>query len=71
MENFVLRERLVEKNSWQYYAYQAHECGLHICIYHLCSGNWDRGINDFATTTEHDQHNTSISVYYIATQKQL
>ena len=29
MENFVLRERLVDKNGWQHYVYQAGECALH------------------------------------------
>ena len=50
MENFVLRERLVDKNGWQHYVYQAGECALH--------GTYDRatGIelyrNDFAATTK-------------------
>ena len=29
MENFVLRERLVDKNGWQHYVYEAGECALH------------------------------------------
>ena len=29
LENFVLRERLVDKNGWQHYVYQADECALH------------------------------------------
>ena len=29
MEKFVLRERLVDKNGWQHYVYQAGECALH------------------------------------------
>ena len=28
LENFVLRERLVDKNGWQHYVYQADECGI-------------------------------------------
>ena len=30
LENVVLRERLVDKNDWQHYIYQADECALHI-----------------------------------------
>ena len=29
MEDFVLRERLADKNGWQHYVYQADECVLH------------------------------------------
>ena len=29
MENVLLRERLVGKNGWQQYVYQAGECALH------------------------------------------
>ena len=29
LENFVLRERLADKNGWQHYVYQAGECALH------------------------------------------
>ena len=29
MENFFLRESLVDKNGWQHYVYQADECALH------------------------------------------
>ena len=29
MENVLLRERLVGKNGWQQYVYQAAECVLH------------------------------------------
>ena len=29
LENFVLRERLVDKNGWQHYVCQAGECALH------------------------------------------
>ena len=29
MENFVLRESLVDKNGWPHYVYQADECALH------------------------------------------
>ena len=32
MENFVTRERLVDKNGWQHYVYQADECALRIDI---------------------------------------
>ena len=28
LENFVLRERLVDKNRWKHYVYQADECAL-------------------------------------------
>ena len=28
-ENFVLRERLVDKNGWQHYVYQADSSALH------------------------------------------
>ena len=51
MENFVLRERLVDKNGWQHYVYQADECALH--------GIYVRAIgielyrNDFATFKLH------------------
>ena len=37
------------KNGWQH-VYLADECALH--IYFLCLRNWDRGINDCATTTQ-------------------
>ena len=50
MENFVLRERLVDKNGWQHYVYQADECALH-GTYVRATGielYW----NDFATTTQ-------------------
>ena len=29
LENFVLRERLADKNGWKHYVYQADECALH------------------------------------------
>ena len=50
LENFVLRERLVDKNGWQHYVYQADECALHGTYV------WATGIelywNDFATATQ-------------------
>ena len=55
MENFVLRERLVGKNGWQHYVYQADECTLH------GANVRPTGIenNDFATTTT---DNTDVQV---------
>ena len=50
MENFVQRERLVDKNGWQHYVYQADKCVLH-GTYVRATGielYW----NDFATTTQ-------------------
>ena len=50
LENFVVREKLADKNGWQNYVYQANECALH--------GTYVRksGIElyrkDFATTTQ-------------------
>ena len=47
LENFVLRERLVDKNGWQHYVNQVEECALAIAIatwYLVCSSNWDRVI---------------------------
>ena len=32
LKHFVLRERLVDKNGWQHYVYQADECALRIYI---------------------------------------
>ena len=49
LENFVLRERLVDKNGWQHYVYQADECALHR-IYVRATGI-ELYRNDFATTT--------------------
>ena len=49
LENFVLRERLVDKNGWQDYVYQADECALHIYITYVRATGI---INDFATTSQ-------------------
>ena len=50
MENFVLRERLVDKNGGQHFAYQADKCALHGTYV------WATGIElyptDLATTTQ-------------------
>ena len=43
MENFVLKERLVDKNGWQHYVYQADECALH-GTYVRATADWDRVI---------------------------
>ena len=50
MENFVLRERLVDKNGWQHYVYQADECALHGTYVRATGIELYR--NDFATTTQ-------------------
>ena len=53
MENFVLRERLVDENGWQCYVYhQADTSALHdIPTITMLEHNWDGDINDFNTTT--------------------
>ena len=38
LENFVLRERAVDKNGWKHYVYQGEEC----ITWYLCSSNRDR-----------------------------
>ena len=53
MENFVLKERLVDKNGWQHYVYQAGECAIH-GVYFRATTNWDRVI----TTTKLNDFNT-------------
>ena len=50
LENFVLRERLVDKNGWQHYVYQADECALHGTYVRATGIELYR--NDFATTTQ-------------------
>ena len=50
MENFVLRERLLDKNGWQHYAYQAGECALHGTYIEATGIELYR--NDFATATQ-------------------
>ena len=49
MENFVLRESLVDKNGWQHYVYQAGECALHGT--HVRATGIELYRNDFASTT--------------------
>ena len=49
LENFVLRERLVDKNGWQN-VYQADECALHGT--YVGATGIDLYRNDFATTTQ-------------------
>ena len=53
MENFVLRERLVDENGWQHHVYhQADTSALHdIPTITMLEHNWDGDINDFNTTT--------------------
>ena len=48
--NFVLRERLVDKNGWQHCVYQADECALHRTYVRATGIELYR--NDFATTTQ-------------------
>ena len=43
LENFVLKEKLVDKNGWQHYVYQADECAIH-GAYVRATTNWDRVI---------------------------
>ena len=50
LENFVLRERLVDKNGWQHYVYQTDECALHGTYVRATGIELYR--NDFATTTQ-------------------
>ena len=50
LENFVVRERLVDKNGWQHYVYQADECALHGTYVRATGIELYR--NDFATTTQ-------------------
>ena len=50
LENFVLRERLVNKNGWQHYVYQADECALNSTYVRATGIESHR--NDFATTTQ-------------------
>ena len=50
LENFVLRERLVDKIGWQHYVYQADECALN-GTYVQATGI-ESYQNDFATTTQ-------------------
>ena len=54
LENFVLRKRLVDENSWQHYVYhQADTSALHgIPTITMSENNWDRDSYDFATTTQ-------------------
>ena len=50
LENFVLRERLADKNGWKHYVYQADECALHGTYVRATRIELYR--NDFATTTQ-------------------
>ena len=50
LENFVLRERLADKNGWKHYVYQADECALHGTYVRATRIELCR--NDFATTTQ-------------------
>ena len=50
LENFVLRERIVNKNGWQHYVYQADECALNSTYVRATGIESHR--NDFATTTQ-------------------
>ena len=52
MENFVLRERHVDKNGWQHVYHPADTSALHdITTITIMEHNWDRDINDFTNTT--------------------
>ena len=44
LENFVLKEKLVDKNGWQHYVYQADECAIHGVYFRATTKNWDRVI---------------------------
>ena len=46
-----LRERLMNENGWQHVYHQA-DTNVHYRGTYVCWSNWDRDINDFATTTE-------------------
>ena len=59
MENFVLRERLVDKNGWQHYVYEAGECALHGTYVQATGTELCR--NDF-------DYNTASSCIHIATE---
>ena len=59
MENFVLRERLVDKNGWQHYVYQAGECALH--------GTYVRATGIELCRNDFD-HNTASSCMHVATK---
>ena len=50
LENFVLRERLVDKNGWQHYVYQPDKCALHGTYVRATGIELCR--NDFATTAQ-------------------
>ena len=50
LENFVLRERPVDKNGWQQYVYQAEECALYGTYVRATGIELYR--NDFTTTTQ-------------------
>ena len=54
MENFVLREMIVDENGWQdNVCYQVDTSALHgIPTITMLQHNWDRDINDFATKTQ-------------------
>ena len=41
LEDFLLRHRIVDGNSWHHNVCHAVECALH--IYCLCKSDWDRG----------------------------
>ena len=49
MENFVLREKLVDRNGWQHYVYQADECALHGKYVRATGKEYQ---NDFVTTIQ-------------------
>ena len=41
VEDFLLRHRIVDGNSWDHNVSHAVECALH--LYCLCKSDWDRG----------------------------
>ena len=52
LENFVLREGLVDANGWQHYVYHLADTSVLYDIHTITvlEHNWDRDINDFTIT---------------------